>query len=66
MARVPIPSVAIVDRATGLTTKEWYDYLASLNITNLKDFANDGAAAAGGVALNGLYRTGSAVKIRVT
>lgn len=32
----------------------------------LVNAANDGAAAAAGVPLNGLYRNGSAVQIRVT
>lgn len=32
----------------------------------LQDFADDTAAAAGGVAVGSLYRTGSAVKVRVT
>jgi hypothetical protein len=66
VARVPIPSVAIIDRATGLVTKDWYDFFVNLNIANLKNFADDTAAAAGGIAINGLYRTGSIVKIRVT
>lgn len=72
--RVPAPSVAISDRQTGLLDTNWYDYLASLRLaaqggdgsTVLRDFANDAAAAAGGVVVNGLYRTGSIVKIRVT
>jgi hypothetical protein len=32
----------------------------------LGDYADDTAAAAGGVPLNGAYRTGSVLKIRVT
>jgi hypothetical protein len=32
----------------------------------LSDYADDTAAAAGGVPLNGVYRTGSVVKVRVT
>lgn len=32
----------------------------------LADYADDTAAAAGGVAIGSLYRTGSAVKVRVT
>jgi hypothetical protein len=32
----------------------------------LQDFANDAAAAAGGVEINGFYRTGSIVKVRVS
>ena len=66
--RVPISSVPITDPAdrTGLVTKDWYDYLAGLNITNLKNFANDAAAAAGGVPVGGFYRNGSVVQVRVT
>ena len=30
----------------------------------LQDFADDTAAAAGGIAIGGLYRTGSIVKVR--
>jgi hypothetical protein len=33
---------------------------------DLGNYADDTAAAAGGVPLNGVYRTGSVVKIRVT
>lgn len=32
----------------------------------LSNFADDAAAAVGGVPVNGLYRTGSVVKIRVS
>lgn len=32
----------------------------------LADYADDTAAAAGGIAVGELYRTGSAVKVRVT
>ena len=32
----------------------------------LPAYADDAAAAAGGVAINGLYRTGSVIKIRVS
>jgi len=32
----------------------------------LEDFANDAAAAAGGIIVGGLYRTGSTVKVRVS
>lgn len=40
--------------------------LASPKITGLADHADDAAAAAGGVPVNGLYRTGSIVKVRVS
>lgn len=31
----------------------------------LTEYADDAAAAVGGIPINGLYRTGSAVKVRV-
>lgn len=38
-----------------------------LNFGNaLSEYADDTAASAGGIPLNGLYRTGSAIKQRVT
>lgn len=37
-----------------------------IKAVNLEDFADDAAAATGGVPVNGLYRTGSAVKVRVS
>lgn len=40
--------------------------LATPKISGLGDFADDTAAAAGGVPVTGLYRTGSVVKVRVT
>jgi hypothetical protein len=36
-----------------------------LKITGLLDFANDAAAASGGIAVNGVYRNGSVLMIRV-
>lgn len=38
----------------------------TLGLDTLADYADDVAAAAGGVAVGGFYRTGSAVKIRVS
>ena len=65
--RIPPPSQLLVDPQTGVADQYWYDFFAALaGVQNLKDFADDAAAAAGGVSLNGLYRTGSAVKVRVT
>lgn len=42
--------------------------LNDLNFTRLtlQNFANDAAAAAGGIEVNQLYRTGSVVQVRVT
>lgn len=34
--------------------------------STLENFANDGAAATGGVAVGGLYRNGSVVQVRVS
>lgn len=40
--------------------------LSAPKLTGLGDYADDTAAAAGGVAVGGVYRTGSALKVRVT
>src|SRR6185436_2329064 len=37
-----------------------------ININSLLNFANDAAAATGGIAVGGLYRNASAVQVRVT
>jgi hypothetical protein len=39
---------------------------SSLNLAGLGNYANDTAAASGGVAINGIYRNGSVLQIRVT
>jgi hypothetical protein len=36
------------------------------SITNIGNYANDGAAAAGGVPVGGIYRNGSVLNVRVT
>ena len=38
----------------------------SIDFAALQDFADDTAAAAGGVAIGSLYRTGSTIKVRVS
>lgn len=38
----------------------------TLGLDSLSDYADDTAAAAGGVAVGGFYRTGSAIKVRVS
>lgn len=52
-----------------LATREGAETLKNKMLTDAKatlaDFADDAAAAAGGVPVTGLYRTGSAVKVRV-
>lgn len=42
------------------------DLIAAVDWSKLQNFADDTAAAAGGVAVGEFYRTGSAVKVRVT
>ena len=39
---------------------------STLNLAGLGNYANDTAAASGGVAINGIYRNGSVLQIRVT
>lgn len=39
---------------------------SKINFTSLGNYANDAAAASGGVAVGGLYRNGSVIQIRVT
>ena len=39
---------------------------STASITTLGNFANDTAAASGGVAVNQLYRNGSVVQVRVS
>lgn len=41
------------------------DLVAAVDWAKLEDFADDTAAATGGVQVGKLYRTGSAVKVRV-
>ena len=41
------------------------DLEAATNWSALADYADDTAAASGGVAIGNLYRTGSVVKVRV-
>lgn|GEM_PF-2335244 len=40
--------------------------LDALKLANLTDYADDAAAAAGGVAVGEYYRTGSAIMVRVS
>lgn len=55
-------TLATIANAETLSNKT----LASPKVTGLVDYADDTAAAAGGVPIGGLYRTASAVKVRVT
>lgn len=54
-------------RPLGSSTLRWSQIHATLAyFYGLTDYADDTAAAAGGIAVGQLYRTGSAVKVRVT
>lgn len=69
MARLPIPqpTVPLIDVRTGLVDPDWYRFLQSWSsLMALPNFANDAAAATGGVRVNDFYRNGSVVQIRVT
>jgi hypothetical protein len=45
---------------------DFTDNTSLIKSTTLVEYADDTAAAAGGVQVNGFYRTGSVVKVRVT
>lgn len=58
----------IVQRGSQIRDGAGTDQLALLGLATravLTDYADDAAAQAGGVAIGGLYRTASAVKVRV-
>ena len=54
--------LATVGNIETLTNKT----LAAPKLSGLGDYADDAAAAGGGVPVGGVYRTGSALKIRVS
>ncbi len=68
-------AIPIAD-ARGYVTIPWTQYLAALDalarlldgnvLGPLTNAANDAAAAAAGVPINGLYRNGNAVQVRLT
>jgi len=69
---LPPPALAWFDPRTGMPTNTFRDWVAAMDrimrgglVGTLVNAANDAAAAAAGVPLNGLYRNGSAVLIRV-
>jgi len=67
VSRIPAPSVRLTEPQSGIIDQYWYDFFAGLaGGQPLKDFPTDAAAAAGGVPLNGFYRNGNVVQIRVT
>jgi len=72
---MPQPPVnqPVAERGTNVLTTVWRNYLQRLDlmfrqaqIGPLANAANDGAAATAGVPINGLYRNGNAVQIRLT
>jgi hypothetical protein len=70
---LPPPALAWFDRASGRPTDVFRDWCLAMDrimragqFGTLTNAANDGAAAAAGVPLNGIYRNGSVVQIRVT
>ena len=69
---LPPPALAWFDPRTGKPSDVFRDWVVAVDrimraglFGTLVSAANDGAAAAAGVPLNGLYRNGSAVQIRV-
>ena len=69
------PNPPIQTPISGLIPLQWRQFFTQLNIflvgspksgEELPSFANDAAAAVGGVPLWGYYRTGSAVKQRIS
>lgn len=63
----PLPSDAPMVDGRGKITPDWQRFFVSL-ITSLKSvpdsYANDAAAAAGGVPIGGRYRNGSVLMVR--
>lgn len=63
-----LSSTASITLAT--TTQQYSNYVSSGSVFNnvsvLSNYANDSAAASGGVPIGGMYRNGSVVQIRVT
>ena len=69
---LPPPALGWFDPRTGRPTDVFRDWVVAVDrifrgglLGTLVSAANDAAAAAAGVPLNGLYRNGSAVQIRV-
>lgn len=62
------PSIAAAGSATNITltlAPKGSGWVAFNSITNVPEYADDAAAAAGGLNIGGIYRTGSALKVRV-
>lgn len=71
----PLPAQDVPMFVDGVMTPTWRSFwigliavIGDLNFTilTLQNFANDAAAAAGGIKIGQLYRNGSVVQIRVT
>lgn len=68
MKKVPYDPRGIRDRGTYLTLREHalqLNALIEIFGTTLTEYADDAAAATGGIPIGGFYRTASAVKQRV-
>lgn len=70
---LPPPALPWFDPRTGKPTDTFRDWALAIDrimraglFGTLVNAANDGAAATAGVPLNGIYRNGSVVQIRVT
>lgn len=55
----------VVQRGSDIQDGAGVSWLGRATTATLSDFADDAAAQAGGIAVGGLYRTASAVKVRV-
>jgi hypothetical protein len=67
----PLPPVTArwVETPGGTPSLVWRQYLLSVDHalrSPLLNFANDAAAATGGIQIGQLYQTGGTVKVRVT
>lgn len=68
MKKVPYDPRGIQDRGTYLTLREHalqLNALIEIFGTTLTEYADDAAAATGGIPIGGFYRTASAIKQRV-
>lgn len=66
-ATTPLAGTELVPIVQGGVTKQVIVSAIGNGIgNNLANYADDTAAAAGGVAIGGMYRTGSLVKVRVS
>lgn len=68
MAARPLPdrTIPIVTDPSGCMAAPWFDYFKTRELVPLVAAANDAAAAVAGVPINGFYRIGNVVQIRLT